>query len=80
MPNEKFKPPYKENKSLSRKPLWNKSRLRLRFEGSYWKQEDEAPFTPKNLVNLFIAYELGTWQKNLNTEFTLKHCLFGSVK
>ena len=44
---KKFKPPYKENESLSRKPLWNKSRLRLRFEGSYWKQEDEAPFTPK---------------------------------
>ena len=80
MSNEKFKPPYKENKSLSRKPLWNKSRLRLRFEESYWKQEDEAPFTPKNLVNLFIAYEIGTWQKNLNTEFTLKHYLFGSVK
>ena len=77
---KKFKPPYKENESLSRKPLWNKSRLRLRFEGSYWKQEDEAPFTPKNLVNLFIASELDTWQKDLNIEFTLKHCLFGNVK
>ena len=32
--NEKFKPPYTANKSLSPKLLWNKSRLRLKFEGS----------------------------------------------
>ena len=37
-------------------------------------------FTLKNLVNLFIAYELDTWSRDLNTDFTLKDCLFGVVK
>ena len=53
--NEKFTPPYTANKSLSPKLLWNKSRLTLRFEGSCLKQEDASPFTPNNVVNLFIA-------------------------
>ena len=30
--------------------------------------------------NLFIVYELDTWSQDLNTNFTLKDCLFGSVK
>ena len=28
----------------------------------------------------FIAYELDTWSRDLNSNFTLKHCLFGGVK
>ena len=68
--NEKFKPPYRANKSLSPKPLWNKSRLRLRFEGSCLKQEDTAPFTLNHLVN----------SQDLIADFTLKDCLFGSVE
>ena len=28
----------------------------------------------------FIAYELDTWSRDLNSDFTLKHCLFGGVK
>ena len=43
------------------------------------KQED-TPFTPNNVVNLFIFYRLGTWSQDLNPEFTLKDCLFGDVK
>ena len=38
--NEKLKPPYAANESLSLKLLWIKSRLRLRFVGSCLKQED----------------------------------------
>ena len=34
MSNKNFKPPYAADKTLSRKLLWNKSRLRIRFEGS----------------------------------------------
>ena len=58
----------------------NNSRLRLEFKESCLKQEDKAAFTPNNVVNLFIAYELDTWSKNLNAEFTLKDCWFGNVK
>ena len=80
MSNEKFIPHYTANKSLCPKLLWNKSRLRLRFEGSCLKQEDTTPFTPNNVVNLFIVYELGRWSRDLNTDFTLKDCLIGAVK
>ena len=58
----------------------NNSNVRLKFKGSYLKQEDKATFTPKNVVNLFIVYELDTWLRDLKTDFTLKHCLLGSVK
>ena len=32
------------------------------------------------MVNLFIVYELDTWSRDLNTESTLKDCLFRAVK
>ena len=32
------------------------------------------------MVNLFIAYELDTWSWDLDTDFSLKDCLFGAVK
>ena len=78
--NEIFTPPYIVNNSLSPKLLWNESRIKLKFGGSCLKQEDKAPVTPKNVVNLFIAYELDTWSRDLNTDFTLKDFLFRAVK
>ena len=45
--NEKFKPPYTANKSLSPKLLRNKSRLRLRFERSCLKQARYSTFYSK---------------------------------
>ena len=32
------------------------------------------------MLNLFIVYELDTWSRDLNTDFTLKDCLSGAVK
>ena len=32
------------------------------------------------MVNLFIVYQLGTWSQELNADFTIKDCLFESVK
>ena len=32
------------------------------------------------ILNLYIAYELNTWPRNLANTFTLKKCLFGTVK
>ena len=37
-------------------------------------------FIPKELINLYICYTPSSWLRNLNTDFTLKKCLFGSVK
>ena len=36
--------------------------------------------TPPNRNNFFIVYELDTWSRDLNSDFTLKDCLFGGVK
>ena len=52
----------------------NNFKIRLKLKGSCLKQEDKAACTPKNVVNLFNAYELDTWWTELNTDFTLKDC------
>ena len=59
--NEKAKPPITTNHSLSRKLRWmNGSRIRGEFQGSCLKQP-KLTFTPRNVVNLFIVYELDIW-------------------
>ena len=35
---------------------------------------------PKKVINLYISYTLGSQLKNLNTDFPLSNCLFGSVQ
>ena len=37
-------------------------------------------FIPKMVINLYISYTLGPHLRNLNTDFTLSHSLFGFVK
>ena len=81
MSNENFTCAYIANVSVCPKLIWmNNSRIRLKFKRSCLKQEDKAPFTPKNVVHLFIVYEVDTCSRDLNTDFNLKDCLFGSVK
>ena len=58
----------------------NSSRIRLEFKGSCLKQEGRAAFTPENVVNLYIVYELNMWSQDLNAEFILKDCLSGIVR
>ena len=42
--------------------------------------QTKQSFFHKNIVNLYITYELDTWSKDLNTDFSLGICLFGTVK
>ena len=37
-------------------------------------------YIPKQIINIYISYTQTPWLRNLNTDFTLKNCLFGSVK
>ena len=61
--------------------IWiRNSRIILTFKGSCLKQEGAAPFTPNNLADLFIVYELNKWSRDTNTDSTLKDCLLGAVK
>ena len=80
MSDEKVIPPYTTSKAFSPKLAWYSSRIKLNVNGSCLKQENKAAFTSKNMVNLFISYELDTWSRDLNTEFFLKDCFFGAVK
>ena len=32
------------------------------------------------ILNLYIVYELNTWPRNPVNNFTLKNCIFGTVK
>ena len=81
MSNEKFACNSVTNESVCPKLIWlNNSKIRLKFKGSCLKQKDKAPFTPNNVLNLFIVYELDRWSRDLNTDFFLKDCLFGAVK
>ena len=79
MSDEKIKPPYTTSKCLFPKLVWYNSGIKLKFKGSCLKQ-DKATFTPKNVVNLFVVFELDTWSQDLSTDFTLNNYLFGSVK
>ena len=54
----------------------NSSRIRLEFKGSCLKQGN-VTFTPNNILNLFIVYELDRWSRDFNAEFPLQNCLFG---
>ena len=51
----------------------------LVFKGTCLKQKS-ATCTLPNRINFFIIYELDIWLRDLNSEFTLKDCLFGGVK
>ena len=72
MSNEKFTCADVANVSVCPKLIWvNNTRLRLKFKETCLKQEDKAPLTPKNVVNLFIVFELDIWSRDLNTDLTL---------
>ena len=43
------------------------------------KIKKSATLTPSNRI-FFIVYKLDAWSRDLNSNFTLKDCLFGSVK
>ena len=44
------------------------------------KTKKTATYTTPNRINFFIVYELNMWSRDLNSDFTLKNCIFGDVK
>ena len=37
-------------------------------------------FIHRNIINIYISYELDTWPIDLNSDFMLANCLFGALK
>ena len=59
MSKETLAPRHTGNKSLSPKLLLtDSSKTGLEFIESSLKQEYKTPFTPNNVLNLFVIYEL----------------------
>ena len=57
----------------------NNAKTRVAFDRSY-KKQDEVFFSYKNVVNLFIVYELNKRSRDLHTKFNLRDCLSKTVK
>ena len=54
------------------------NKIRVKFTGSCLKQSNKLAYTHKNIVNIYIVYELGASTSNDNDP-TLKNCLFGAA-
>ena len=56
---------------------YDNNKIRAKFTGSCLKQH-KLHYKHKNIVNIYIVYELGASTSN-NNDPTLKNCLFGAV-
>ena len=59
---------------------YGNSNFCLVFKGSCLKLKKHATYTPPNTIFFFIIYELDTWSRDLNSDFTSKDCLLGDFK
>ena len=75
--NESIRPPTTSNNSRNPKLSYNDTKIKAQFTGSCLKQP-KFTFTHKKVVNIYIAYELGTSSSN-DSDPTIKNCLFGAV-
>ena len=55
----------------------NYGKEKIKFKGICLKQ-DKVSLIHGNEVNIYVTYELDTWSRDLNTDFSLGNCL--SVK
>ena len=78
MPDEKLITPTTTENTLCPSIKWyGNSNSCLVFKGICLKQKI-AIYTSPN--TFFIVYELDSWSRDLNSEFTLKDCLFGGIR
>ena len=79
-PAEKFTAPTTTDNSLSPSiKRCGNSNFCLVFTGSCSKKKKKKKATPPNriYIYIFIVYELNKWSRDLNSDFTVKDCLFG---
>ena len=51
----------------------------VKFDGSCLKQ-DNVTFTHKQVVSIYIVYEINLWPFNVGKDFAVRNSLFGAVK
>ena len=74
-----MKPPAAFNNSLAPAVNYINTERQVKFDRSCLKQ-DKVTFTHKQVVNIYIIYEIKLWQFNVGKDFELKDSLFGAVK
>ena len=75
MSEESLKNPSTPDNSFDPKGIVVYPLSKVKFNGNCLKQ-DIVSFLHKNIVNLYITYELDAWSRDLNTDFTSGNCLF----
>ena len=70
MSEERIKSPSTSDNSFAQKLLFTIQKFK----------QDKAAFTHRNVINLFMIFQVDTWSKDLSTKFTLRDYLFGAVK
>ena len=55
-------------------------RVILKFNDSVLVQQIFSSFYSSFILILYIVYELNTWPSNPTNNFTIKNCVFGTVK
>ena len=55
-------------------------RVILKFNNSCLVEKSSSSLYNSVISNLYIVYDLNNWPRNTTNNFTLKNCLFGTVK
>ena len=76
--DENTKPPVISDNSLAPSLNYIGVIPRIKFYGPCLKQ-DKVTFTGKQVVNIYIVYEINLWAYTQGADFTLESSLFGAA-
>ena len=79
LPDESINPPATSYNILAPLLSYVDVRPKIKFDGQYLKQE-KVTFTHKNVLNIYIVYEINLWTHPQGADFKLVNSLFGGVK
>ena len=75
--NESIKPSPITNISFNPEIIYKYLQGKIKWKGICFKKTSIS-FIHGNVINLYITCD--TWSRDLNTDFTLRNCLFGTMK
>ena len=77
---ESIKPQSTSNNSLNPGVnYFDNYRIPVKCDGNCLKQ-GKAIFTHKQVVNIYIAFDINLWSSNVGKDFSSRNSLFGAVK
>ena len=79
MSDESIKPPEASNNSLAVALNHVETKLQVKFEGNFLKQ-DKVTFTYKQVLNIYVTYKVNSWSYTQGADFMLGNSLFGADK